>query len=156
MYRVLVSKLSDNLTGRFVDMTRFLSRNVTVISGIAYLLLSLGSAVGAENDKIYEVQIEAQPMAGALRSLAMQTGLKIVFFSDVMQGIETEAIHGEYTTTHALDILLADSGLSYERLQDNTISVGPVKDLDGSETSQQNLGNHTSGSGTSPASQDTK
>jgi len=85
----------------------------------------------AERTDTYSLDIEAQPLAGALKSLADQTGLQVVFFSEIADGLESDELHGMFTAGDALNRLLVDTDLTYEYLSDDAIEVRPVEDSGG-------------------------
>ena len=74
----------------------------------------------------FKVELSPQPLSEALRSLADQTGLQIVFFSEVTDGMQSVALNGEYTSDAAFDELLTESGLSYEYINDQTVTIRPA------------------------------
>ncbi len=104
-----------------------MSKNVQccLIVGISALLLP-GFGYSDEVAE-YKVELAAQPLSEALKSLADQTGLQVVFFSEVTDGVQSVALNGEFTSDAALDELLADSGLSYEYINDKAVTIRPVR-----------------------------
>jgi len=105
-----------------------MSKNVQcwLIAGISALLLPGFSY--ADEVAEYKVELAAQPLSEALKSLADQTGLQVVFFSEVTDGVHSVALNGEFTSDAALDELLADSGLSYEYINDKAVTIRPVSE----------------------------
>ena len=71
-------------------------------------------------------EIRTQSFAGALQAYARQTGDQVVFFSDVGAGRTVQHISGTYTREEVLERILANTGLTYQRLNGNTIAVGPT------------------------------
>jgi len=71
-------------------------------------------------------EIRAQSFAGALQAYARQTGEQVVFFSDLGAGRTVPRISGTYTRDQVLERILANTGLTFQRLNANTIAVGPV------------------------------
>ena len=59
----------------------------------------------------------------ALQELARQTGIQIVFFSEITAGRSSPALSGEYTLTAALTRLLEGSGLTFRQLDEHTVEV---------------------------------
>ncbi|QDQ88324.1 TonB-dependent receptor [Alcaligenaceae bacterium SJ-26] len=60
---------------------------------------------------VSSVQIDAQPLGQALNALALQTGARIVFASDLTEHKQAGALRGDYTVQQAVTQLLAGSGL---------------------------------------------
>ena len=72
----------------------------------------------------YHLNIPRQPLDGALKDLAQQTGLQIARFSDTPGGSALVGpLSGEMTVGEALTSLLVRSGLTYRMVNDRTIAV---------------------------------
>jgi len=72
----------------------------------------------------YHLNIPRQPLDGALKDLAQQTGLQIARFSDTPGGSALVGpVSGEMTVGEALTSLLVKSGLTYKMVNDRTIAV---------------------------------
>ena len=69
------------------------------------------------------LKIAQQPIGDALNEFARQSGLHIVLYSDVVQGVMSPRLEGEYTPDDALEMLLAHTGLHYEYLDTRTVAV---------------------------------
>jgi outer membrane receptor protein involved in Fe transport len=96
-------------------------RSSMIIELIATLLLS--TSAGAQGSTLYQLQIPAQPLAAALQAFAAQSGLQVMFFSDVSSGLRAQALEGSFTKEDALRKLLQGSGLEYTLINDRTISI---------------------------------
>ena len=59
----------------------------------------------------------------ALQELARQTGVQVVFFSQITAGRSSPALSGEYTLAAAMARLLEGTDLSFREVNDNTIEV---------------------------------
>ena len=66
------------------------------------------------------LNIEPQPVGEALNELGRQTGLVIIVYSAVGRGVSAPRITGKLTAEHALDQILANTGLRYEYLDAKT------------------------------------
>ncbi|NBV76525.1 MAG: TonB-dependent siderophore receptor, partial [Methylococcaceae bacterium] len=98
------------------------------------------STFASAEEKVYSINIDAQPLSSALESLAKQTGVKPSLVNEVAQGKRVGAFSGQYRVKEALDRLLLGSGLSYtftaedavviksNQPVDNTLSVVTVTD----------------------------
>ena len=71
----------------------------------------------------YRLHIMSEPLGQALQELAAQSGIQIVFFSQLTEGVRGRTLDGLYTITGALDILLAGSNLGYRKINQTTIQV---------------------------------
>jgi iron complex outermembrane receptor protein len=71
--------------------------------------------------------IESQPLGDALQEFAGQSGVQVIFFSKLVEGLSAPALHGRYTSTEALDRLLANSALTYHQINPMTIEIRASK-----------------------------
>jgi outer membrane receptor protein involved in Fe transport len=94
----------------------------------ALLLASNGSM--AQGDDEFEISIRRQPLAGALQSLAAQMDVQIVFFSGATEGLTARPLSGSFTRLEALNALLAGTGLRYVFLNDDSVAIQPVPEVE--------------------------
>jgi len=94
----------------------------------AALMLALAgtSPVLAQSEDQHVVELQAQDLGTALKLLAQQTKLQIVYSADLVQGKRAPALKGSLTATDALNQLLRGSGLKYEFLDSQTVTLSPV------------------------------
>jgi iron complex outermembrane recepter protein len=71
----------------------------------------------------HELQIEAQPISAALRALSAQTGLQVLLFSQDAAEKRSDVVRGYLTDDEALSAILDDSGLIYQKINDNTVVI---------------------------------
>jgi iron complex outermembrane receptor protein len=71
------------------------------------------------------LEIAAQPLGDALSRLAEAAGIQIVFDSEAVSGLTSNALTGMYSVADALTLLLAESALEYEFLSPRSIAVRP-------------------------------
>ena len=71
----------------------------------------------------HNFSIESQPLGTALQVFAKQSGVQIIFFSQVTEGIRAPALSGPYTITAALQILLSGSHLTFRVINPKTIEI---------------------------------
>ncbi len=95
------------------------------------MLVAVGTCVApalvwADDETTYTVELESQLLSESLKSFADQTGLQVVFFSEVTNGLQAVALNGNYTADVALDTLLDDSGLTYEYINDKAVTIKSV------------------------------
>lgn len=87
------------------------------------ILVASLMCVTAHADDQRELNLEQQPLADALRSVANEFDLEIAFFSDTTDGIDAVPLAGDYTQAQAFDTLLDDTSLEYEQLDNGTVVV---------------------------------
>ncbi len=96
--------------------------------GICLALIGgYGAAAAAETPaaaaRMVTVDIKSQPVGAALNELAQQSGMQVIFYSDLAAGIEAPALVGTVTPGGALTRLLADTGLTFDTLNETTFVV---------------------------------
>ncbi len=76
----------------------------------------------ARIDKL-NLNIQAKPLDEALGDLAQESGLHIMLYSELSQGITCPAIRGSLTADEALKLMLAHTNLRFEYLDPQTVAV---------------------------------
>ena len=91
------------------------------------MLLALGAAsiahAGDAVNAACPVKIASQPLGTALQELAKQSGIQIIFLSNLTDGREAPAVYGTVSPRAALDALLRGTDLTFQQLNDRTIEV---------------------------------
>jgi outer-membrane receptor for ferric coprogen and ferric-rhodotorulic acid len=82
----------------------------------------IGAAPSTEPAK-YDVNIDSQPLGTALQALAKQSGVQIIFFSQITEGLRAPALEGQFTVSTALELLLAHSRLTFRLINPKTIEI---------------------------------
>jgi iron complex outermembrane receptor protein len=82
----------------------------------------LGAAPSSEPAK-YHFKIDSQPLGTALQQFAEQSGVQIIFFSRVTEGLQAPALNGSYTVSGALEMLLSGSHLIFRVINPKTIEI---------------------------------
>src|SRR5580704_18911715 len=104
------------------------------MSSCATPFLAVGAAVlwataGAQSPSTADIKnlsIPAEPLANALNDLAQQSGLQVMFASELVARLKSPEVKGALTATEALQRLLTNTGLRYEFVNPHTITiVGP-------------------------------
>ena len=83
------------------------------------------AAPGEESAKL-TLKIAPQSLGSALQELARQSGVQIVFFSRIAEGLQAVGLDGEYALTAALQKLLAGSNLTFRVINPKTIEIQPA------------------------------
>jgi len=83
----------------------------------------LSRAMRGAEPEAYTLHIANQPLDNALQEFARQTGVQIIVFSYLTDGRRAPALDGRYTVDEALKALLADSMLTFHRVNAKTIEI---------------------------------
>jgi Secretin and TonB N terminus short domain len=70
-----------------------------------------------------DLQIAAQPLDRALQEFSRQSGMQVIFFSSLTDGIRSPGVAGRYTVAEALKELLAGSGLTFRLINPTTVEI---------------------------------
>jgi iron complex outermembrane recepter protein len=111
-------------------------RNVLLclcIVAIAWIT-RLAAAPSSEPVK-HHFKIDIQPLGTALQQFAEQSGIQIIFFSRVTEGLQAPALNGSYTISDALGKLLSGSHLIFRVINPKTIEICPPTVTEGSSAS---------------------
>jgi hypothetical protein len=82
----------------------------------------LAAAPSSEPVK-YHFKIDSQPLGTALQQFAGQSGVQIIFFSQVTEGLKAPALNGSYTISGGLQMLLSGSHLNFRVINPKTIEI---------------------------------
>jgi hypothetical protein len=77
----------------------------------------------------FELRITAQPLDEALQEFSRQSGMQVIFFSSLTQGIQSPGVRGKYSVAAALKELLAGSGLSFRMINSRTVEIRKVSEI---------------------------
>jgi iron complex outermembrane recepter protein len=86
------------------------------------LAAGLGAAARAQ-DVVPAFEIEAQEAADGLTAFSEQSQLQLLFDYDAVTGIRTQPVSGSLRVTDALTRLLRGTGLTFEVINERTISI---------------------------------
>jgi iron complex outermembrane receptor protein len=75
----------------------------------------------------YKLHIDGQPLGPALQEFARQSGVQVIFFSEVVDGLTAPPIHGRFTRDQALDKLLSRSTLGWRAINPMTVEIRASK-----------------------------
>ena len=80
----------------------------------------------------YRLDIPAQPLLAALKSLSDETGLEVMYFTDKADGARSAPLDGEFTEHEALAVMLEGTNLKFERLAgQRAVAIRPDGDQAG-------------------------
>jgi iron complex outermembrane receptor protein len=106
-------------------MNRNIQRALLLMSAGIGMCALITPAPALAQSQTYQIDIPAQTLADALRSLGKATRQNVVFSGAAVRGKRSVAVRGNYTARQALDRMLENSGLSVEIGQGGVIMVKP-------------------------------
>lgn len=104
-------------------------------------------------DTTHALNLPAQPLDQALNALAGQTDSRILFATDIAEGLSAPAVTGEMTVQQALERLLKGSDLTVQQTSDGSfviaapVASGAVLDLGAITIQGQGMGETTENTG---------
>lgn len=97
------------------------ARNCLCVA-LATVLMVLGAPAGAQQaGAAQEYSIQAASLDDALKQLAKQSKLQIVYSPDLVKGKQAGALSGPYTWQTALQRLLSGTGLEWKLINNSTV-----------------------------------
>jgi hypothetical protein len=90
----------------------------------ALALLAVPSAEASRADK-RALDIKAGSAIITLAEFVRQTGLQVLFESDAIRNHSTREVRGQFDAAEALGLMLEGSGLTYEFVNERTVTVRP-------------------------------
>lgn len=70
------------------------------------------------------LQIPPQPLAQALLQFSNATGVQLFYRADLLRGIQSQGVQGNFGNREAMRRLLAGSGLDFRFTNDTTVTIG--------------------------------
>ena len=109
---------------------RALSRRL-VIHRALLLLAGVVTVTGAQASRLDKrpFKIPASPAPEALAEFIRQSGFQVLFDFDAIRGINTHEVSGHFDPAEALARMLEGSGLTFELINERTVSVRPCPPL---------------------------
>ncbi len=89
-------------------------------------IFALVTSLHAIADDTLTDNISPQSLNKALNEFASQSGLQIVYKTDLVAGMESKGTRSPGTKGEALDQLLAGTGLEYRFINDRTVAIEPA------------------------------
>jgi hypothetical protein len=90
---------------------------------LALVCASLFPGAMRSAEPAYTLHIASGPLDSALQEFARQTGIQMLFFSYLTDGLRVRALDGTYTVDVAMNALLADSMLTFRWVNAKTIEI---------------------------------
>jgi len=107
-------------------MRRWLIGNRFMVTLALTLLLTMAGADQA-TARAVELDIEAQPLAESLKSVAEVFDLQIAFFPEDAEDMQAPALAGRYTADEAFRTLLENTPLEHRYVDQDSVAIGPKR-----------------------------
>ena len=103
-----------------------LSRRSAILRGLLLLTgaATVASAHASRPDKL-AFKIAASAAPEALAEFVRQSGFQVLYDFDAIRHVGTHEVTGQLDPTEALNLMLEGSGLTFEFINERTISVRP-------------------------------
>jgi iron complex outermembrane recepter protein len=92
---------------------------------LAQLVSAAANAAEPAKPPLITLDIKRQPLGDALNELARQSGLQIVLYTQVGEGMSAPTLLGRYTAESALEKLLNGTALDYQFINPRTVAIEP-------------------------------
>ena len=99
---------------------------------IFLLALMVGGGLAAETEPL-SIEIASQPLSRALEVFAEQSGLQVVYVSEIAAGVDTPGFSGSATVEEAMTALLDGTELTWTFANERTISLAPAPEEEPTE-----------------------
>lgn len=86
-------------------------------------VLACATATAADTARGYHFDLSSRTLSQALRAYGQISGQEIIFTEDVVAGMTSAPLHGEYTAQEALDQLLRGTGLTSQRSASDALMI---------------------------------
>ena len=99
---------------------------MTSVNRFRLTLVGLACIIAAPlraGEPAYDLDIEPQPLAKALKAFAEQSGLQVVYYSELADGEDSPEVSGTMTADQAMTQLLASTGLTFDTMGDDTVVI---------------------------------
>jgi hypothetical protein len=80
-------------------------------------------ASNAQEPRIVDFNIPAQAVDTALLAYSEQAGVQLIMDATAVNGIQSQGVYGSMNPVEALEAILASTGLEYELLNENTVTI---------------------------------
>jgi iron complex outermembrane recepter protein len=114
-------------------------RLAVVAAAVCHSIVDVATADNAGASVRKLTRIAAQDLGPALKELAQSRGLQVLYLSTTVRDMQTRGANGDITANEAFDQLLDGTGLTYRYLDENTVTVIPLRDPSLSEGSGASL-----------------
>ena len=101
-----------------------MSKTHMTLAGSAFALVAaLAPRADAQETAAIEFALPSQPLASALREVAVRTGTDVIAAAEIVEGRQAPALQGRFTPEAAVRFLVAGSGLQVRRVGSSLVVV---------------------------------
>lgn len=114
-------------------------KNLVSLTALATLLFSpFAIAQDDADERIASetINVEAQPLAAALKDFSDQTGLQVAYVATLAENKTSKGAENAASPVGALDEILDSTGLEYQFVNDETVAIGVASDERGDSDSK--------------------
>ena len=116
--------------------------NIVSIAGIAAAFSFPPSAIAQDNvdaSNAETINVEAQPLADALKAFSDQTGLQLAYVATLAQNKASNGVENAASPVDALDAILESTGLEYQFVNDDTVAIGVADEQRGDRDAKKRM-----------------
>lgn len=107
---------------------------ITLLHG---MVIAATASSDEQNTPSYELDIDALPLMAAVKSLSDETGIEILYFSEIAEGVTSSPVRGEFTPQEALETMLVRTDLEVVQLDPvDAVAIRPIDDRGGDSESK--------------------
>ncbi len=104
--------------------------NLTFVIFIIFFMINVPlQTFAVESDQIKSFNIPAQDLQSALIQFSKQSGIQLLYPTEITAGIKTKGVQGKFASREALGLLLSKTNLVYKFTASNTVTVQKSKGL---------------------------
>ena len=88
-------------------------------------------------EQSYDLEIDALPLMAAVKALSDETGIEVLYFSDIGEGVTSTPVKGKYTPRDALQTMLVNTDLEVVSLdEEGAVAIRPAHNQGGDSDSK--------------------
>lgn len=120
--------------------TQKFRRNVLAAGIASFLSVGILNAATVE-ESVLSLNINKQKITKSLIDLTKSSGVQIVLSENISGSMQVPAIKGEYSLSNALNLILSNTGLTYEFISDDTVLIkeGNADSKENSDKTKENV-----------------
>ena len=119
-------KLPQPIIGRLFKKNQKTTIKFSLLLSLLFTLLVNPVQAAGE---LVDINVTAMPAKSAFEVFGTQTGFRLEFSADEVDGLTSKAVSGSMSPEQALQIMLAESGLKATLIDNKTFVISPEADL---------------------------
>ncbi len=112
------------------------NNKLATLAAFAALFLSSFAMAQADTSTDSAINVDAQPLAAALKDFSDQTGLQLAYVATLAENKTSNGVENAKSPSDALDAILDSTGLEYRFVNDETIAIGEATEQGGDSDSK--------------------